>query len=81
MEEDFQYVKVVLRSAKGPDRQWTVEVDTHAPLDGLLADLVQELKLGGAADEYELQNEGSIAEPVLALRHKERTKVRLIREM
>lgn len=80
MEEDFQNVKVILRSAKGDERAWSVEVDIHAPLEGLLPDLLQELKLGGGPAEYELLNEGSIAEPVLVLRHRERSRVRRIRE-
>ena len=79
--EDFTSVKVVLRSAKGDDRAWSVEVDTHAPLEGLLPDLLQELNLGGAPEDYELLSEGTLAEPILVLKPKERTRVRVIREM
>jgi hypothetical protein len=81
VEENFRNVKVVLRSAKGDERAWSVEVDTYAPLDGLLPDLVRELKLAGTPDDYELQNEGSLAEPVLILKHKERSRVRRIRDL
>lgn len=81
MEENFRSVKVVLRSAKGDERAWNVEVDVYAPLDGLLPDLVQELNLEGVADEYELHNDGSIAEPVLILMRKERPRVRKIRQV
>lgn len=80
VEENFRSVKVVLRSPKGDERAWSVEVDTYAPLDSLLSDLVHELKLGGVPDDYELHSEGSIAEPVLVLKHKERSRVRVIRE-
>jgi hypothetical protein len=80
VEDDFRPVRVVLRTAKGDERAWSVEVDSHAPLEGLLADLLQELKLVGGPADYELLSEGSIAEPVLVLKAKERSKVRVIRE-
>ena len=81
MEDDFRHVKVVLRSAKGDERAWSVQVDVHAPLESLIPDLLQELKLGGVPAEYELLNEGSIApEPVIVLKAKERSRVRVIRE-
>jgi hypothetical protein len=80
-EDGFRNVKVVLRSPKGDDeRAWTVEVDAYASLEDLIPDLLKELHLAGPPTDYDLRSEGSIAEPVLVLRLKDRSRVRLIRE-
>ena len=75
MEDEYRTVKVMLLDARGQSRAWNVEVDSTAKLESLIPDLVAELKLGSPKD-YELYNEGSIAEPVLVLKEKERRRVR-----
>lgn len=62
----FRDVKVIYRSSNG-ERAWMVEVDRTSPLPLLVADLVEALSIGGKAEDYEVQNEGSLEEPVLVL--------------
>lgn len=68
-QPEFLDVLVVLRSRGAAERRWRVEVGTRVPLRDLLPELIRELHLGCASD-YELAQEGTIAEPVLVLTHR-----------
>jgi hypothetical protein len=69
----FLDVQVVLRSGCTVERCWRAEVDTSVPVRCLLPDLVRELQLGSVSD-YELGQEGTLAEPVLVLVRRTRSR-------
>ena len=52
-----------------------VEVDFSSTPQLLLPDLVEVLELGGNADDYSIQNEGTLKVPVLVLTDKARKRV------
>jgi len=80
VDDEFRNVTVVLRSANEDERVWSVEVDAYTPYEDLIVDLLKELKISGVAEDYDLRAEGSIAEPLLVLKRKDRSRVRAIRE-
>jgi len=69
MAKRFDKVRVLLRSG---DKvcAWDVEVDWNFTPSELLADLLRALQLEGKPDDYELVNDGTLAEPRLVLTEK-----------
>lgn len=67
---DFQEVEV-----RYGEQAWMVEVDPSSTPELLLPDLLQALGLDGNAEDYDIQNVGSLMVPVLVLKDKARRRV------
>lgn len=72
---ELQEAEVIYRASDGSEEAWMVEVDFSSTPEVLLPDLVQALELGGNADDYNIQNVGTLKVPVLVLTDKARKRV------
>lgn len=66
MAGEFRDVKVVYR-AKSGEQAWFVGVDPTAPLADVVPELIDALKIGGSAGDYDVRTEGTLDTPVIVL--------------
>ena len=72
---EFDEVEVIYRASGRDEQAWMVEVDLSSTPELLLPDLVQALELDGNAEDYDIQNVGTLKVPVLVLTDKAHRRV------